>query len=201
MNKLKALEKRPMEGWRDFGQREQEAFIDRVEELGHAILEGRDITRRQVIYKFAVKWGCSTREVRSILLSDQARPYLAKMTACRALIGTMENLPAQIAAGKDDIQAFRTVAQIAELLQSGVQVQTNVQVDQRNLGNNESDRGFFLRMQERMMDQVRQRMELADGDMRDPEPDEDPEEPLPEEPPDPDQKNGEEPEPDIGAEN
>lgn len=160
------LPKLAHESWESYDAKKEEEFVSRVEDLGFAIMEGRNVHHRDVLFKFKKQWKCATvQEVRDVLYSDRAQPYFKKMAKMRALHASLEALPSQAELAKTDVQAALYCAKVADLVGTGgVTVNANTMIDQRNMGDNESDRGFFLRMQDRLLEQAKRRLELVEGE-------------------------------------
>jgi len=125
---------RHIEKWR--------AQVDlRLETLARAMTRGKLRTSRQiriVAEKLNVK-----PELVKLWITD---PQVIKKAAVYA---TALALPHQAEKAKEDIQAFKAVAGIAGLIESGARSQVNVAIDNRTRGDTTSDRKFFEQYQKR----------------------------------------------------
>jgi hypothetical protein len=112
------------------------AQIDyRLEIMARAVIRGRLKTSRdirRIAEKLKVK-----PELVKLWITD---PQVLKKAAVYA---TALALPHQAEKAKEDIQAFKAVANIAGLIESGPRSQVNVAIDNRTRGDTTSDRKFF----------------------------------------------------------
>lgn len=150
------------ESWGEYNRDRHAEFQEKMEALGEAILEGK--TRdRKTLWKLARRWKVNVSDVRTLLHSEEARLYIEKVTREKALYAVAQAVPFMGERAKEDPVAFARLAEIAELKGSGgVQIQ-NV-VDNRNMGDNESDQRFFERFQERVLKNMQAKMQLVEGE-------------------------------------
>jgi hypothetical protein len=150
------------ESWGEYNRARHTEFQEKMEALGEAILEGKTADRK-TLWKLARRWKVTVADVRTLMHSEEARLYIEKVTREKALYAVAQAVPDMGILAKSDPVAFARLAEIAELKGSGgVQIQ-NV-VDNRNMGDNESDQRFFERFQERVLKNMQAKMQLVEGE-------------------------------------
>src|SRR5712672_2572498 len=152
------------QNWGQYDKQTNEEFCAKLEALGNVIMEGK-IEPSKIARRLRV----SVKEVRTLMSSTEAKLYIEKMTRERALYAVAIAIPSMREIAKKDPVAFARLAEIAELKSSGGIAINNV-VDQRNMGDNESDQRFFERFRERVLNNMQSKMALVEESVEDPKP-------------------------------
>jgi len=155
----------PGESVTDYQERHQKESGQKIEKLASALAHGALRTPGQV-RRLAQELGCGIQHIEHWKLHPRITRRVAEILRIRALYATAQVLDSQTEKAKEDVSAFRTLAQISEVLDTGgVKVQSNTVIDQRNGGDNESDRRFFMRFRDRVSGALVSRLskDQADG--------------------------------------
>lgn len=139
----------PAESWVDFQNRWAETSAKKKLVLATAFANGELRTPGQ-IKKMALELGCEERHIKRWKTDRTMAKHVGELLRVRALHAVAETLDKQVERAEQDTQAWRTLAQTAEVLGTGVvNVQNNTVVDARNGGDNEGDRQWAENFQKR----------------------------------------------------
>jgi stress response protein YsnF len=161
---------------------------DKEELLAEALANG-ELNTPGAIRKFAKSIGWQPDYLEAKRMSRSMEKRVAELVRRRALYAAANAMPYQEELAKTDVPAFKTLLQVAKVLDpGGVNVQTQVVVDKRDGGDNESAVRFNELMIERLAASTGARLALVKGNaVR--------HDPVPEAPPTPEEAHvGAEPE-------
>lgn len=111
--------------------------------------------------------GVNAKTIRNASRALNVKPELIKLWVTdpqvikkAATYATAMALPQMAEKAKEDVQAFKTVAGIAGLIESGPRVTTNVAIDARDRGNTAQEAAWFNVHQKRLREGLRQAVEV-----------------------------------------
>lgn len=126
----------------------------RLSTVARAMARGKLRTPRQIA-RVAMKLNVKP-EILKLWVTD---PRVIKETA---RYSTAMAIPEMALKAKEDVQAFKTLASIGGLIESGPKVQVNTAIDNRTRGDTNSDRAFFEKFRKR----VDERIDAAQSDTK-----------------------------------
>lgn len=139
----------PQESWEKLDERARESSKAKKEWLAERLAKGELRTKTQITAAIR-HLGCTEGEIERQRMTPTMEKLVKERLQRHALYATAEAFPYQAEKAKEDVQSYKIVAQTAGLLQSaGVNVQTNIAVDQRNGGDDQNDAKWFENFQTR----------------------------------------------------
>ena len=118
--------------------------------LAEAFANGQARTPAQ-IRKLAKLIGHSEREIRMWKADSRFNAMITERLRTRALHAACEALDSQAEKAHEDTNAFAHILKVAEIIKpTGPLVQTNTVIDQRRVGDTDSDKAFFQQFRNRV---------------------------------------------------